>query len=117
MTEFVKGSYILGRVKNISPTEVKDYKIIVYVLTDKWYIHPYARDTEGFGYAKINSDGTWKIPTVFRGYQSYRTAFLLTQKSMKLPLFVEVVTNNPDQDLLVSIDYKKELIIKSPEGI
>lgn len=117
MTEFRSKSYISGRVEGLSTSEYRDYKILVYVLTDKWYIHPWAENAEGRGYASIRDDGTWRISTVWRGYQAYRVAFLLTKRTTYAPPTVNVVSENPDSDLLSKIHFEAESIIEAPEGI
>lgn len=117
MTEFRMRSHISGRVEGLSQNDYRDYKILVYVLTDKWYIHPWAENAEGKGYASIRNNGTWRISTVWRGYQAYRVAFLLTKKTASAPSTVNVVSENPDSDLLSKIPFEAELIIEAPEGI
>ena len=117
MTEFRTRASISGRIEGLSPTEYRDYKILVYVLTDKWYIHPWAENAEGRGYASIRDDGTWRISTVWRGYQAYRVAFLLTKKTTYAPPTVSVVSENPNSDLLSKISFEAESIIEAPQGI
>ena len=34
-----------------------DLKILVYVLTNEWYIHPWTTPEPGRGYATIDQDG------------------------------------------------------------
>ena len=117
MTEFISRSYISGRVEGLSPSEYENYKILVYVLTDKWYIHPWAENAEGRGYASIKDNGTWRISSVWRGYQAYRVAFLLTKKTTYAPPTVSAVSENPDSDLLSKIPFIAESIIEAPTGI
>lgn len=114
--DFEKNSHISGRIDQLLPSEYNDYKILVYVLTDKWYIHPWAENLEGKGYAGIRNDGTWRINTVWRGYQAYRVAFLLTKRETHAPSIVNVTSDNPDQEL-VKINHIAKLIIEAPKGI
>lgn len=117
MTEFKKNRYISGKIHGLAPSESSKYRILVYVLTDKWYIHPWAENIAGRGYANINSDGTWEIGTIWRGYQAYRLAFLLTEHGIYPPATVNVNDNNPDKSLLSKISTSASLIIEAPEGI
>lgn len=117
MTEFKSNRYITGKIHGLSSSECNDYKLLVYVLTDRWYIHPWAENIEGRGYATINSDGTWKIDTIWRGYQAYRLAFLLTKSSIYPLSTIDVNDNNPDKSLLSKINTFASLIIEAPEGI
>ncbi len=62
--------YITGKVEGLDQEQYSQFKILVYVKTDKWYIHPYDRGGEGMTYASINSDGFWKIKTVKRTFEA-----------------------------------------------
>jgi hypothetical protein len=35
-----KNDYIYGKVEGLNPKTYKDHKVLVYRLTDQWYIHP-----------------------------------------------------------------------------
>src|ERR1044072_9130280 len=59
---------ISGEAKGLMPRDLVDYKVIVYVHTDQWYIHPYAGQGEGKSWASIKSDGSWQIRTVQREF-------------------------------------------------
>lgn len=85
----VKNRFIKGRVSGIDASHYDQYKIVVYVLTDKWYIHPYATGGEGKSFAKIAQDGTWKILTVRREFGAYEVAALIVKKDYKPPVTVE----------------------------
>lgn len=117
MTHFQRNSHIWGQIEGLSPEHYGEYKILVYVLTNKWYIHPWADSREGRGFASIRSDGTWKIGTIWRGYQAYRVAFLLCAKSSYSPPTVEVISDDPEQDLLSKINVVAYSIIEAPRGI
>lgn len=116
-SSFRKNAYISGRVAGLPPNEYSEYKVLVYVLTDKWYIHPWAVNAPGRGYATINDDGTWRIGTVWRGYQAYSVAFVLTEKDTYSPSVVRTIADDPDQDLLARVPHRASLIIEAPPGI
>lgn len=113
--KFKKGSFLSGRVEGLAASDLSEYKIIVYVLTDKWYIHPFAENKAGRGYALLGKDGEWSIPSVWRGYQAYKVAFLLVPKGKYTP--ATVIAAMPEQDLLAAVPHKTSLIIEAPEGI
>ncbi len=117
LESFEREREIHGRVEAIEPAQMQGYKVLVYVLTDKWYIHPYAENREGRGYAAIESDGSWRIRTVFRGYQAYRVAFLLVASDTYAPSSVRVEGSDPSRALLANMVTKASLIIDAPEGI
>lgn len=116
-SSFRSGLALEGRVEGLPPRDVDKYKILVYVLTDKWYIHPYAENREGSGYARIQPDGSWSIRTVFRGYQAYRVAFLLVKAPTLPPPSVRVDGSAADGSLLSAVSTVASLFIEAPEGI
>ncbi len=78
--EIEQDEYIRGKVANFdSPPK---YKVLVYVHTDKWYIHPYAGQDEGSSWAAIKEDGNWTIPTVKRKFKANRIAALVVDPSV-----------------------------------
>lgn len=84
-----KDSYIKGKVTNLLKPE--EYKVVVYALTDKWYIHPYANLAEGESFSSISSDGEWIISTVYRGFSSKEICVLVVKEEdiKKLPAVIE----------------------------
>ncbi len=90
--EIVENSHIVGRVFGISPEHVNNYKVVVYVKTDKWYIHPYERGGEGLSFASINPDGSWQIQAVKRRFLADSVAALLVNQSYKPPSVVRSLT-------------------------
>jgi len=53
------GTNIWGRVSGIAPNRIGQFKIIVYLFTDKYYIHPWAKSQK-----IISSNGEWRISSV-----------------------------------------------------
>lgn len=83
------GQYISGTVFGIDSSKYENYKVIVYVHTDKWYIHPYATGGEGKSYARIKNNGTWKIGTVKRDFPADQVAALIVERAYKPPAQIE----------------------------
>lgn len=77
---FVRGSHISGSVKGIEPSNLTNYKIIVYVKTNIWYIHPFLES-----FATINSEGNWEIDTVDRPPSPTRIAVFLVGRDYRAP--------------------------------
>lgn len=117
MTAFRSGRYIKGQVSGLKKDEHSRYKLLVYVLTNKWYIHPYAENREGRGYASIKSDGSWTIQTVWRGYQAFKVAFLIVDKDYYPPPVIDISEGEADQSLLKKTNPHYYSIQKAPEGI
>jgi hypothetical protein len=63
---------IAGRVSGVRP---KDYRIVIYALTDMWYVQPYI----DFPLTTINPDGRWES-TIHLGSEY---AVLLVKPSFK----------------------------------
>lgn len=76
---------ISGQVIGLDPQATADYKILVYVRTDKWYIHPFAGQDEGKTWALIQRDGTWRIATVQRDHRASAVAAVLVRKNYPEP--------------------------------
>lgn len=78
--EVVPDGKIRGSVAGIPSGKHDEYKILVYVETDKWYVHPYKQGGEGLSYAKIRPDGSWEIQTVQRDFLAERVAALVVRQ-------------------------------------
>jgi LmbE family N-acetylglucosaminyl deacetylase len=114
--DFVGGSHISGRVTGFSSEEYADLKILVYVLTNHWYIHPWADDAPGKGFATIDPDGSWRIETVKREHRARRVAFLLTRRDAVAPHVLNVHWD-PDRELLWRIRPLAVTMMSGPDEI
>lgn len=83
---------ISGYVTGIQKNKHSNYKVIVYVHTDRWYIHPYAGQGEGLSWVTINANNTWNIKTVQREFKADQVAALLVKK------------NYPEPNTLISLE-------------
>ncbi len=72
--------YIEGTIINLD--RCQKYKVLVYVHTNIWYIHPYAELGEGFSWAPIDSNCTWKIQTKFWGFPANSVAVLIVDSNV-----------------------------------
>jgi hypothetical protein len=91
INEIIANQRISGDVRGLAPGDHRNYKVIVYVHTDQWYIHPYAGQEEGMSWASINADGSWQVPTVQRQFKADRVAALLVRKNYPEPNRIEVL--------------------------
>jgi len=110
--QIVANDSIVGHVNGLEPEDVANYKIIVYVHTDQWYIHPYAGQGEGKTWAAVRNDGTWRISTVRREFQANRVAALLVPRSLPEPNKTHSLATIPysaiiDKDIVGTADYGK----------
>ena len=82
---------IRGTVTGLPPGQNQLYKVLVYVHTDVWYIHPYAGQGEGKSWAAIDANGKWQLETVRRGFKADRLAVLVVKKTLNEPAKTENV--------------------------
>lgn len=81
----VKDSRISGQVTGLAPGERDKYKTLVYVLTDRWYIHPVSGQGLGQSWARIEEGGGWSIPSVRRQYAAKQVAALVVLRDLAEP--------------------------------
>ncbi len=70
---------ITGIVKGLPKGKEGDYRVVVYVHTDQWYIHPFAAGGEGDSWAAVKSNGTWKLKTKKRKFAANAIAALVVK--------------------------------------
>lgn len=75
---FVRGSHISGSVSGIQ--DYGQYRVIVYVKTDMWYIHPYHGSV-----AQIDDRGEWEIESEDRSPSPTRIAVFLVRNDYRAP--------------------------------
>jgi hypothetical protein len=91
--EFIPNNYIRGGIIGLSLPDCDKYKVIVYVKTDKWYIHPYDRGGDGLSYAKVNKQCEWRINTIKRDFLADKVTFFLVEQDYIPPsTFTEMNT-------------------------
>lgn len=117
LSSFRRGIEMRGAVENLPTEDFADFKVVAYVLTDKWYIHPFANNTDGEGFSSIQEGGTWRLKTVWRGHQAYMLALLVVRMTDYVPPQVEVVSANPEQELLARVKAMAERVQEAPDGI
>lgn len=86
---------IYGHVIGLSEDQRDQYKVVVYVHTDQWYIHPYAGQGEGKSWATVAADDSWIMPTVRREFTADSVAALLVDREMREPSRVSGLAEIP----------------------
>jgi hypothetical protein len=83
----VRNDLIKGHVRGL-PTDAYDkFKVVFYVKTNIWYIHPYQYypgQDEGYSYSNLNSKGEFQVKTVLRQVPADALAAVLVPKSFKI---------------------------------
>ena len=79
--------WIKGHISGL-PTEALDqFKVVFYVKTNVWYVHPYAYyegQQEGYSYSHLNARGEFKVKTVKRNIPSKELAAVVVPRSFKI---------------------------------
>lgn len=84
---------INGKIIGLTQEAMEQHKVVVFVKTDKWYIHPYAHGGDGKSWASVDSDGSWKISTVNRGFSAAFIAALVVSNESNVPAVVQDINN------------------------
>lgn len=92
---------IKGKIIGLTQQAMENHKVVVFVKTDKWYVHPYAHGGDGKSWASIDSDGVWKISTVNRGFSATFIAALVVLKERNIPASVQDINNVKNIAILV----------------
>ena len=121
MTEFRSGATITGRVSGIAPDETQNLKVVVYILTDQWYIHPYAENKAGRGFATINEDGSWSLSTTNRGHSPFRLGMVVLPRTTTPPATIRLTgdADAAEGDLRnrFGVNVKAMQVIDAPDGL
>lgn len=84
----VRDEYITGHVRGLPTDAHKQFKMVFYVKTNRWYVHPYAytSDAEGDGYSftYLNADGSFQIKSIRREVPAKQLAALLVSRNWKI---------------------------------
>jgi hypothetical protein len=78
-----------------------EYKVLVYVHTDQWYIHPYAGQGEGQSWAPITDSGAWHIRTVQRQFKADKIAAVVVKRNYSEPDKTEGVDAIPHDAIVI----------------
>jgi hypothetical protein len=85
ITSITANHRITGTVVGLPEEDYVNFKVIVYVHTDQWYIHPYAGQDEGKSWASVEAGGNWQIQTVQREFKADKIAALLVKRNYPEP--------------------------------
>lgn len=99
--DIISDDQITGQATGLTPEGKECSKIVLYVKTDQWYIHPYVQGGEGKSYAVIEDDNSWDIETVSRGFDSSSVAALVVKKDSEIPSRTQNVRNIPNLAITV----------------
>ena len=85
--EIVKNSHIKGHIRGLPTDAYEKFKVVFYVKTNRWYVHPYTHyegQEEGYSYSNLNANGEFQVKTVRRDVPSKKMAVVLVPRSYKI---------------------------------
>ena len=92
---------ISGRVTGLDKNTLRGFRVIAYVHTDMWYIHPYAGQGEGKTWASIQDNGTWSLETVHRPFSANEIAALVVGQDYKFPDRTEAIGSVKNSGIVI----------------
>lgn len=95
ITRITKNDLITGQVSRLALDQASRFKVVVYVRTDLWYIHPFAGQGQGSSWAELKGDLSWELRTVMRQYTSDRVAALLVERGDPISPTVQEIAQVP----------------------
>jgi hypothetical protein len=104
ITDIVTNQAIRGQVTD--RTIRTGFKVVVYVHTDQWYIHPYVGQGKGLSYALIDPQtGDWTIKTVKRQFVADAVAAAVVPEGQALlGTLTENPPHNPKASCVMQLD-------------
>lgn len=85
--EIVKNSHIKGHVTGLPGEAYEKLKVVFYVKTNRWYVHPYTwheNQEEGYSYSNLNPNGEFWVRTVSRDVPAQKMAVVVVPKNYKI---------------------------------
>lgn len=83
----VANEHINGHITGL-PTEAMDkFKVVFYVKTNRWYVHPYSYyegQEEGYSYSNLGPNGEFSVKTIKRAVPSKELAAVIVPKQFKI---------------------------------
>jgi hypothetical protein len=83
----ITNDHISGHVRGLPVEALDKFKVVFYVKTNRWYVHPfehYEGQDEGLSYALLNHNGEFKIKTVRRQVPAREMVAVLVPKSYRI---------------------------------
>lgn len=85
--EIVKNDHIKGHITGLPTEAYEKFKVVFYVKTNRWYVHPYTwyeGQESGYSYSNLNANGEFWVRTVRRDVPSKQLAAVLVPKDYKI---------------------------------
>ena len=86
-----ENSSISGHVTGLDSATAKGFRVVVYVHTDIWYVHPYAGQGDGQSWSSISANGSWSVATVKREFPADELAAVAVGQGYAFPARTPVI--------------------------
>jgi hypothetical protein len=83
----VANEHINGHITGLPTEALEKFKVVFYVKTNRWYVHPYSYyegQEEGYSYSNLNAKGEFSVKTIKRAIPSKELAAVLVPKQFKI---------------------------------
>jgi hypothetical protein len=83
----VANEHIKGHVVGLPAEALDKFKVVFYVKTNRWYVHPYtyySGQEEGYSFSNLNANGEFKVKSVKRAVPAKELAAVLVPKAYKI---------------------------------
>ena len=99
--KITQNDHITGTVNGLTQKGHAELKVVVYVKTNHWYIHPYEQGGDGKSWATIDTKGSWTIKTVLRENPASAVAALVVKHNSDVPSQIENLRGIPNEAIIV----------------
>src|SRR5687768_15983628 len=85
--QIVRDELISGHIDRLPADAYEKFKVIFYVKTNRWYVHPYTYQEgqgPGISYAHLNERGEFRIKTVRRDVPAKQLAVVLVPRPVPI---------------------------------
>ncbi|WP_408097830.1 hypothetical protein ACJVC5_02640 [Peredibacter sp. HCB2-198] len=85
--EVIKNEHIRGHITGLPADAYEKFKVVFYVKTNRWYVHPYTYtegQEEGYSYSNLNANGEFWVRTLRRDVPSKELAVVLVPKNYRI---------------------------------
>lgn len=85
--EIIRDQHIKGHINGLPQEAYEKFKVVFYVKTNRWYVHPYSYydgQEEGYSFSNLNSNGEFRVKTIRRQVPSKELAVVLVPKNYKI---------------------------------
>jgi hypothetical protein len=99
--EIEAGKRVTGFVTGLTDAERAIHKVLVYVHTDQWHIHPRAKGGAGKSFAMIGADGKWEVQSVRGKTKADRVGAIIVPLNYTPPAKIKQLADVPHTSITI----------------